>query len=390
MADQYLIDPELLKYATPLQKKYVEAVNRLGGYRAAERELDTGNDVVRRCIVTLQRYAARQGYAPNHFTSGVAPGYRMGKVTIQRSAAGVERVWERQHPTNTRIEDEITALVANIAADIKGMSPAIAPPTKTDGDFLATYWFGDPHFGLASSAQDGGENTNIEDANRLTRSAIDNLVSRTAKTDEAILCFIGDNLHANDSSALTPKHKHPLDVDPAGFGAAFLSCSRAIVYAILRALKRHQYIDVWILPGNHDADASFAVAVAVSMYFDNNPRIKVKLSREYIWGRRFGKNLIAACHGDRAKAEEMHGILSNDFRDIWHLCEFRYIFQGHIHHDTVKEYQRTRIESIRTLAKSDSFHRGNGYRSMRDTRAIVYHKDYGEFERHTINASALT
>ena len=65
------------------------------------------------------------------------------------------------------------------------------------------------------------------------------------------------------------------------------------------------------------------------------------------------------------------------------------MFFGHIHHDTVTEYQRTRLESLRTLAKSDAWHRGKGYRSMRDTRAVIYHADGGEAERYTVSAAVL-
>lgn len=38
---------------------------------------------------------------------------------------------------------------------------------------------------------------------------------------------------------------------------------------------------------------------------------------------------------------------------------------------------------------SRSVHAGQGYRSMRDTRSIVHHKDYGEVERHTVSAAML-
>ena len=143
------------------------------------------------------------------------------------------------------------------------------------------------------------------------------------------------------------------------------------------------------MAGNHDTDAAFAMSVAVAMYFDNNPRVTVPLTRNYLWGKRFGKNLIAACHGDKIKPQDLHGLMSNDFQDVWHICAFRYAFIGHIHHDTVMEYQKTRIESLRTLARQDNYHKSKGYRSMRDTRVVLYHHDYGEHDRHTVSAAAL-
>lgn len=377
------------EWATEKQWEYLAAVAEHGSAGAAERALGLSRDAVSKSIRAFHRAAARHGHAPGHFNDGVAPGYRMGKVTVQRGPSGVERVWERQHPAQRDIHKEIEALAAHVLEDVSGMSPLRKGPLLLSTSLLATYWFGDPHFGLGSSADDGGDNTSIDDADRLTRAGIDSLVSRMPATGKAILGFIGDNTHANDSSALTPAHRNPLDVDVRGFGASFLSVARAICYAIVRALEKHDQIEGWILPGNHDPDAAFAVAVAVSMFFDNNPRVTIRLSREYLWWTTFGRNLIAAHHGDKIKPMDLHGVLSNDCKAVWGDCDYRYVFQGHIHHDTVTEYQQTRFESLRTLAKQDAWHRGKGFRSMRDTRAILYHERYGEVERHTVLAALL-
>ena len=329
------IDPKFKDWATERQKEVIDALNQSGGVRKAAKLLGVHHSIISRQIAAVKRRAALNGYAPGHFEAGVAPGYRMGKVTIQRSAAGVERVWERQHPNDARLRAELESFVTHVVDDIKGMSPVSEFPKAPAKDLLATYWFGDPHFGLGSSADDGGEESDIDETDRLTRAGIDAMVSRTPETERAILGFIGDNLHANDGSALTPQHRNPLDVDPRGFGSAFLSCSRAIAYSVSRALSKHEQVEVWVLPGNHDPDAAFAVAVAISMFFDNQPRVTVRLSRDYLWWTTFGKNLIAACHGDKIKPMEVHGVLSNDCRDVWHQVEFRYVFFGHIHHDTV-------------------------------------------------------
>lgn len=377
------------EWATDTQWRYVEAYRLHGNQRAAAEALGVTRNALWESIDRLKKTGARLGHAPGHWEGGVAAGFNLGKVTVQRGPGGVERTWERQHPAQQHISREIEALAAHVMADVKGMSPMPKSPLLVSTSLLALYAFGDPHFGLGSSIEDGGDDTSIDDADRLTRAGIDALVSRTPATERAILLFIGDNLHSNDNSALTPQNRNPLDVDPRGFGAAFLSCSRAICYATVRALTKHPTVEVWIMPGNHDPDAAFGIAVAVSMFFDNDPRVTVPLTRDYLWWTRFGKNLLAAHHGDKVKPMDMHGVLSNDCQEVWHLCDFRTVFRGHIHHDTVIEYQRTRMESLRTLAKSDPWHRGKGYRSMRDTRAIVYHESYGEAERYTVSAATL-
>lgn len=376
-------------WVTPAQIKYLEALKEHGSHRKAAEALGCAKSAISDAMLRYKRMAAKHGHAPGHFDDGTAPGYRMGKVTIQRGPGGVERVWERQHPERENRLADIEAMVRHAVSDVSGMSPLRPRPNLAAASLLATYWFGDPHFGLGSSTEDGGDTTNIDDSDRLTRAGVDVLVSRMPVTKRAIFGFIGDNTHANDSSALTPGHKNPLDVDARGFGAAFLSVSRAICYAVVRGLEKHEDVEVWILPGNHDPDAAFGIAVAVSMFFDNNPRVTVRLSREYLWWTIFGRNLIAAHHGDKIKPMDLHGVLSNDCRSVWADCDFRYVFQGHIHHDTVTEYQQTRFESLRTLSKQDPWHRGKGFRSMRDTRAVLYHERYGEAERYTVSAAML-
>lgn len=385
-----MIDPKLRDYATTVrQLKVLDMLDSGMSHRQVAKSLGVHHGVVDDMVRGLRKKAAADGHAPGHFNDGVAPGYRMGKVTIQRANGVVERVWERQHPEAVERHREVELFVRNVAADVAGMSPLRDGPAMPSKRLLAAYLFGDPHFGLGSSSEDGGDDTDLEETDRLTRAGADALVRRMPATERAIFAFVGDNMHANDSSALTPGHKNPLDVDKRGYGAAFLSASRAICYATTRGLEKHNQIEVWILPGNHDPDAAFGIAVAVSMFFDNNPRVTVRLSREYLWWTTFGRNLIAAHHGDKIKPMDLHGVLSNDCKEVWGQVSYRYVFQGHIHHDTATEYQQTRFESLRTLSKQDAWHRGKGFRSMRDTRAVVYHELYGETDRYTVSAAML-
>lgn len=385
-----VIDEGLIPYATRRQIEFIEATNRLGKMADAERELGVSHGVLSRSMGRLARAAEARGYAPEYGMVHPVPGsFRVAKVSTYHKATATSPAAWVQAKLCGRGQDDIEEMARHVVADVQGMSPLRKGPLLASSSLMATYWFGDPHFGLGSSSEDGGDNTDIDDADRLTRSGVDALVSRMPATKRAIFGFIGDNTHANDSSALTPGGKNALDVDVRGFGAAFLSVSRAICYAITRGLEKHDEIEGWVLPGNHDPDAAFGIAVAVSMFFDNNPRVTIRLSRDYLWWTVFGRNLIAAHHGDKIKPMDLHGVLSNDCKEVWAGIDFRYVFQGHIHHDTVTEYQQTRFESLRTLSKQDAWHRGKGLRSMRDTRAVLYHERYGEAERYTVSAAML-
>jgi hypothetical protein len=106
-----MADPNLKEWATDRQAEIIDAVIEHGSHRKASAALGVHNSYIDAAMSAVKSKAARAGYAPGHFSAGVAPGYAMGKVTIQRSAAGVERVWERQSPQQGDRLRDIEAMV---------------------------------------------------------------------------------------------------------------------------------------------------------------------------------------------------------------------------------------------------------------------------------------
>lgn len=394
MSDQTNIglDDGYRPFATDKQWGYVEALRLHGSHRKTAETLNIHHATIDNAIRAIRAKASKGGYAPGHFDNGVAPGFRMGKVTVQRGPLGdVERRWERQHPEIEDAAEALRQIAAELATEyhIQGRSPIGPKPKHLREDIITVYKFGDPHFGMESSVEAGGDDFDLDDADNLTRQAIDRLTSVTPASNTCILEVIGDAMHANDSSALTPGHKNPLGVDRRGFAYAMMRCARAWVYAILKLLEKHEVVKVWFLEGNHDPDSSAAIALMLALHFDNNPRVEIDTTRAVFRYHRFGKVLLSSHHGDRVKMEALPLLMAVDRPLDWGETEYRYIDVGHIHHDVVKEIQGVRVESLRTLAKKDPWHAGKGYRSLRDTRAVVYHKKYGEAERYTVSAAML-
>lgn len=383
------VDPKLREWATPRQLEYLDAIDLHGGAAAAARVLGVHKTAIAKAVETLKRAAARKGYAPDHFTSGVAPGYAMGKVTVQRAGDGtVERTWERQSPDEQRTEDTIRTFVEGLVRSLGELAPITPAPRHVLKNLLAVYAFGDPHFGMRASAASAGEDFDLDACDRITRAGIDRLVEATPPTGTALLLNVGDNTHANDGSHRTPGHGNQMDMDGHHSDAVLVS-AMAWAYAVRRMLEKHERVIVWFMPGNHDPDASFAIALALSMFFHNEPRVEVDLSRNAYRYLRFGKVLIGSNHGHGAKPADLPLLMAVDRPQDWGATEYRYVFIGHIHHDTVKEIQGVRVESLRTLAAKDAWHAAQGYRSLRDTRSIIYAADYGEVERHTCSAAML-
>jgi len=383
------MDPGYRDFATPRQLEFMDAIEKHRSAAEAGRALGVSAGAVAHSMTGLRKRAASMGFAPGHFKDGVAPGFKMGKVTVQRGRLGdVERTWERQSPDAAERERFLREFVEELAQRAQGAyEPTPAPVTATN-DVLAVYCFGDPHFGLRAIADEAGEDFDLNEADRITRAAIDRLTHVAPSSRQALLINAGDSTHADNSTNRTRKSGAVLDVDGRHFQSVMVS-AKAWVYAAERLLTKHEQVTVWILPGNHDDDTSFAVSMAISMYFHREPRVTVDVSASRFRYLRFGKVMIGANHGDGPKPKDLPLIMATDRPEDWGASLFKFIYVGHIHHDTVIEVQGVRVETLRTLAAKDAWHAGAGYRSMRDTRVIVHHRDYGEIERHTVSAAML-
>jgi hypothetical protein len=390
---QSSVDVRLKEFcATDRQREYIDAINEHGGVMAAAKALGISFQVISESISKAKAKAAeaaREGHAPGHFNSGTAPGYLMGKVTVQRAKdGGVERTWERQSPDAQQAEAALREFAATLADSVKGLAPRSAEPlTATTNDLLSVIPIGDPHFGLRVWHAEGGGNFDLDIAEQLTQGAIDRLTDSAPRSHTAILLNLGDHFHL-DSQANTTTSGTPVDAD--GRWAKIQQIGlRAMIYCVNRLLERHQLVIVRINRGNHDKHSAYALSLMLSCYFHNEPRVEVDLSPAAVWYHQFGRVLIGSTHGDTIKGDKLVGVMAADKPVQWGETRHRYWLVGHVHHTDKKEYPGGMVEYFRTLAVGDAWHHGQGYRSGRDMCLIVLHKDHGEVERHRVDAGMI-
>jgi UDP-2,3-diacylglucosamine pyrophosphatase LpxH len=156
------------------------------------------------------------------------------------------------------------------------------------------------------------------------------------------------------------------------------------------ALKKHQIVEVVNVPGNHDDHMARVLAAIMEAWFHNEPRVTIETTASSFYYHRFGNVLIGSTHGDGAKLNDLPLIMATDAPADWAAAKFRVWHCGHFHHDQLKDYQGCTVETHRTLAPNDAWHRYQGYRSFRDMKAIVYHKEFGEMQRIRCGAERLT
>lgn len=263
---------------------------------------------------------------------------------------------------------------------------AIAPPEPmfTDDNLLTIYPIVDLHLGLYAWGRETGADYDVEIAAGLLRGAVSNLVARSASSSTAIVLDMGDYFHADDSRNQTKRSGNPLDVDTR-YARVLQVGVELVVECIELALQKHQHVIYRKLPGNHDDETSLMLAIALSAWFRENPRVTVDTDPSRFFMRRFGRVMIAATHGDMLRMGDMAGFMAANWPKEWGATEFRFAYTGHVHHDRVKSGGGVRAESFNTLAAKDAWHAASGYVSARSAVSITMHKDMGEIDRLTVN-----
>lgn len=308
-----------------------------------------------------------------------------GVSTLLDPDGGIKQQWVK-----TTQQDDERQMWLEAMHDMGGEIPRAEPspaPEVTAHDLLTVYPVGDPHIGLLAWHEDAGENFDMEIAERNLCAAFARLTELAPPSTDALVIYIGDNAHADSQGNTTTKGTR-VDADGRTVKMArrIVRTIRANVSAVL---AKHQRVRLVIERGNHDELISALLALALSLHYDNEPRVTVDTSPEMYHWFRFGQVLIGTHHGDKAKPMDLLGVMAVDRQDDWSETKCRRFYCGHFHHLMTKEVPGVVIEYLPTLAGSDAWHRAMGYRSQRAMYMDVYHRDGSHETRHYVGIERL-
>lgn len=376
------IDLKLKEFATKIQAEYIDAVHEHGTLRKAAKALGINHKTIHRGIAAVKKRAATRLYSPeHHLTRPIAPGLRPRGTSQLFKQGQAEPVleWIKTSADDAEQERIVRAFIAGLCEDVKGLAPAVPPPQFANPELLAVYPIGDQHHGMYADPHETGEAYDAKISVSRLEAAFDHLIALAPPAETALLLNLGDFLHGNDSTNET-EHGNKLDVDTR-FGKVLVSGALSLVRCVLKLLQKHKTVHVWNMRGNHDRDAALALAMGMHFYFHNEPRVIVDMGTSLYKYHRFGEVLIGSHHGHGAKAQELPLIMADDRKADWGVTSHRVWHCGHIHHLTRKDFTGCTVETHRTLAGTDAWHAGQGYRSKKDMNCIVYHSRFGEIQR---------
>lgn len=322
------------------------------------------------------RMAARGGSAPGHFNNGVAPGYAMGKVTVQRGAAGeIERTWERQSPDDEQRVAAMRAAAEALAESLPRIK-AVRHPIDTIAALCNLYVITDAHVGALAWHKEGGADWDLQIAEETLTACFMRMVDTAPKASDAIVCQLGDMMHTDGLTPVTPGHGHVLDAD-SRFSKMVAVAVRIMRRVVDYALTRHDRVFLIMAEGNHDEASSVWLRVMFSALYENEPRVIVNDSELPYYVHQHGNTMLAFHHGHKKKNDGLPILFAAQYPTIWGGTTKRYAHTGHRHHLEEKEHSGMTVTQHPTLAARDAYAARGGWISERQASAITYHSKYG-------------
>ena len=371
-----VVDPKLKAWS--YRPEYIDAVNQYGSIRAAERALKVTNDVIGRSIRRAKKAAASKGYSPDHAMIHTVPDPYVvkGISTLYDGEGQVRSQWVKSTLDDERRMEILKEASEAFSQEIPRVDP-IQAPGHTNADLANLYIFTDYHLGAYAWAGEGGEDWDLEIAERLLIKSLEQMVTSSPHAKVGILGQLGDFLHTDGLLPTTPTHGHVLDAS-----GRFPQMAKAAVRCLRRMidimLMKHEQVYVLLIEGNHDIASSMWLREMFRALYENEPRVKIDDGELPYHCYQHGETMLGFHHGHMKKREALPLLFAAQYPKVWGNTTKRYVHCGHMHHERVEEHSGIKVIQHPTLAARDSHSSRSGYHSERQASCITYHTKHGK------------
>ena len=416
------VDPALKEWASPRQTEVIDVVNEVGSVKGAAERLGISRGTINSYLRILEdrreraaslgergakllpqmeavevsdRYNADgelEGFSvrqrPQTDTALGTPDQPMPGFTYKRVSTLYGREneklleWQIQSPEAVKQWEAMQAAARALLADITPLAP-LAGPTITDDLLCTTYTLTDAHVGMLAWHREGGDDWDLSIAERVILACFQRAVQSSPASAVAVLSQLGDLLHYDSLSAVTPTSGHVLDAD-GRFTKMVEAAVRIIRQIISMLLAKHAQVHVIMAEGNHDMASSVWLRTMFKVLYENEPRVTVEDSALPFYAFEWGSTMQVFHHSHLVKFDQIGAKVPAMFPEMWGRTKYRYVHTGNYHHR--REKDENGIETIQhpTVAARDAYAARGAWFAHRSMIPITFHKELGEVERFTV------
>ncbi|MCK5603816.1 metallophosphoesterase [Candidatus Pacearchaeota archaeon] len=325
----------------------------------------------------------------NNLDPLVPDGQKLKGVSTLYGADGVAKnQWVKTEKDLERqlemLKDAAEAMVVDIPKEKR-----IKEPKSVVEELASVYVLTDYHLGQLSIADEcSGEKWNTELATDFLVNWFAKAIKSSPDSDTAVLCQLGDFLHYDSMSAITPMSGNLLDTDSRYSELVGIAVT-ALRRIINMLLKKHKHVHIVMAEGNHDMTSSIWLRALFADKYSNNPRVTVDSSKTPFYMLEWGLTSLFFHHGHKMKMAGLSKVLASMFRSTFGRTKYSYAHTGHLHHVEQKEDGLMIVEQHPTMAAKDAYSTRGGYVSNRGASVITYSKTFGEVSRITIRPEMI-
>lgn len=311
-----------------------------------------------------------------------APLVLRGTSTLYGDDGALKLQWVKTKLDDARFEQALRAAVSALAEDVP-RAAAVPPPPSTHASLCNLYTLTDCHVGMRAWKPETGNDWDLDIAESVLTGAFEFMVKSSPSARVGIVNQLGDFLHFDSLSPVTPTGGHLLDAD-SRYSKVVKVATRILRAVIDMALTHHDEVVVLIAEGNHDMASSVWLRHLFGLLYENEPRARVINSELPYYIHVHGKTMLAFHHGHLKKIDQLPLLFAAEFPVEWGNTTKRYGHTGHYHHEHEKEYSGMKIRQHATLAARDAYAARGGWIAERQITSITYHTEHGQVCTHTV------
>jgi len=367
---------------TPRQQEVWDAFRETGSQMGAAKLLGVHHSTIRESLHTIERKMGQEG---------ADPGFTIDRKTQGRwytDENGDKRCdWLKSSKDK---EDAEAALKAAFDAMIETLPREKAAPATKVGtqELLNLHILTDFHLGLYAWPEETGEGWSLDIAEDIIVRWFQDSIKRSPKAATGVLAQLGDLLHYDSMSPITPTGGFIQDTD-SRYSLVVRTAIRVMRRIVKMMLKKYETVHVIHAEGNHDMSSSVWLRELFAAYYENEPRVIVDQTVDPYYVLEHGQTSLFFHHGHKRKPAGVDSVFVGKNREVYGRTKFSYAHLGHMHHVDQKETNLMIVEQHRTMAAKDAYATRGGWGSGRSAPCITYHEDFGEVGRITTTYEML-
>lgn len=304
------------------------------------------------------------------------------RSTLRSADGAVVMEWEKTSLDREAEERARAAAFDALAAKLPRLPAARAPAVEI-ARLCTVYTLTDAHIGMLAWHREGGADWDLTIAEQTIVGCFAEAIRGTPQSGTAVLNQLGDLLHYDGLSAVTPTSGHILDAD-GRFTKMVEVAVRVLRRVIDMLLAKHGRVHLVLAEGNHDMASSVWLRTMFKALYEKEPRITVDDSALPYYVYRHGETLLAFHHSHLKKNAQLPLLIAAQFAREWGITTRRYIHTGNLHHVEEKEHCGATVIQHPTLAARDAYAARGGWFADRAMSAITYHDKFGQVGRVTV------